>query len=403
MVLPLEGVKVIETASVIAGPMAGRLLADYGADVIHIEFTARGDAALDTSRPRVGVLDRTIASDIDYASQNHNRNKRGMALDISKESGKKILYRMLETADVFISNFRPSDQAKLQLGYEVIYRINPKLIYANITGFGKEGPDKDIPATEIAGYYARSGILHVMPMSGSHPIGSGDNISGLALAYGIITALFCRERTGIGQQVDASLFQTGVFAISYDIAGALVTNQDRQPIERREIPATLANAYKTQDGRWVQLAMPQAERYWSQFCRAIAREDLENDPRFHDLESRLQNRGILYDFLEQVFKSRTLDEWKTRLNKEGLAWAPVQTLPEVAFDPQARSNSFFTSLDHPNHGRIDVVANPVRLHETPAIVRRPAPLFGQHTEEILLEYGYTSVDILQFRKENAIR
>jgi len=230
----LQGVKVIEAASVFAGPIAGRLLADWGAEVIHIEHPTRGDISRAQAAGRLGG--RVLPSEVNYISENYNRNKRGMTLDLSREGGREIILRLLGDADVFISNLRGRELRKFGLEYETVSGMNPRLVYANVTGHGKRGPQSDLPGYEHTAYFARSGMLHVLQVPGTHPIqvplGLGDNVTGLALAYGIMAALFMRERTGKGQAVDVSLFHTGVFAISLDIAGALVTGQDRKQIER---------------------------------------------------------------------------------------------------------------------------------------------------------------------------
>ena len=404
MTLPLEGIKVVETASAIAGPMSGRLLADWGADVIHIEHPIRGE--IQRSRRDDQAGGRVITSDIDYRAENHHRNKRGMAIDVSQERGREILCRLLEKADVFLSNFRPRELKKFKLEHETLIQLNPRLISANLTGHGRKGPDKDLPAYESTSYFARTGMLHVLQVPGvppaNTPIGLGDYITGLSLAYGIMTALFTRERTGAGQEVDVSLFQTGTFAISVDIAGALVTGQDRQPGERKDIANALMNFYPTKDGRWLRLAVGQPDLYWSRICKAIGREDLEHDPRFSSHEPRIENHIALFHTLEEAFLTRTLDEWKVPLTEAGLPWAPLQSLPEVVADPQARADDFFVPYDHPSHGRIELVANPVKLNRTPAPVRMPAPEFDQHTAEILLEYGYTEEDIEQFKQQHIV-
>ena len=404
MALALEGIKVIEAASALAGPMAGRLLADWGADVVHIEHPVKGDMA---RRYQRGGLQsgRSIPSKIDYAWENQNRNKRGMTLDLSQEGGQAIIYKLLENADVFLTNFRLRELEKFKLEYDTLNQLNPRLIFANLSGYGTKGPDRDAPGFESTGYFARSGMHHVLLLSGEHlvqnPQGLGDYVTGLSLAYGIMVALFMRERTGIGQEVDASLFQTGVFAISFDIAGALVTGQDRRPFERKDIANALVNYFKTKDGKWIRLCVELPDLYWSRVCRAIEREDLEHDPRFETFEPRVQNHLALFNILEEVFRNKTLDEWKGLLNKEGLPWAPVQNLPEVIADAQARANDFFVPLDHPTHGRIEVVANPVKLSKSLGVIM-PAPEFGQHTEEVLLEQGYTWEDIERFKQQGII-
>jgi len=403
MTVGLEGVRVVEMAQVAAGPMAGRLLADWGAEVIHIEHPVRGDIYRSQSAGHRGG--RAIVSDINYNIENYNRNKKSVSLDMSQEGGKKIIYKLLEKADVFLNNLRPRELIKFNLEYDTLSQLNPRLIFANISGYGKNGPVKDAPGYEYTGYFARSGIHHVLRPPGSAPvqtpIGFGDNVVALSLAYGIMTALFIRERSGIGQEVDVCLYHTGVYAISGDIAGSLVTGQDRQTIERKDVNNVLVNSYETKDGRWIQFGMAQPDPYWSRFCRGIGREDIEHDPRFASFESRVDNRIALFDILEEVFLSKTLAEWKPRLDEANIPWAPIQSLTEVTSDPQARENDFFVAYDHPTYGRIEGVANPVKFSKTP-VVARPAPEFSQHTEEVLLEHGYTWEDIAQFKEQGII-
>jgi crotonobetainyl-CoA:carnitine CoA-transferase CaiB-like acyl-CoA transferase len=403
MALALDGIKVIETAGVYAGPIAGRLLADWGADVIHVEPPITGDIARSESPKRLG---KAIVSDINYRLENYNRNKRSVTLDLSQEGAREVIYKLLEKADVFLSNFRPREQVKFKLEYETLSQLNPGLICANVTGYGRKGPDSNFPGYEFTSYFPRSGMLHVLQVPGSRPIqpplGLGDNVAGLALAYGIMTALFLRDRTGVGQEVDVSLFHAGIYALSLDVAGALVTGQDRQQVERKDIGNVMVNPYRTKDERWLFLGVSQPDLYWSRFCRAIEREDLEHDPRFSSFEPRIENHVTLFEILETVFLSRTLEEWKVRLNEAGLPWAPVQNLPEVAADPQARANEYFVSYDHPTYGYIEGVANPVKLSKVPETLRMPAPELGQHTEEVLLEHGYTWQDIARLKEQGII-
>ncbi len=405
MALALEGIKVIETASVFAGPMAGRLLADWGADVIHVEHPIRGDIARRSTR-RTVVDERIMMSDIDYAAENFNRNKRGMTLDLSQEGGREIIYKLLEKADVFLSNFRPRELQKFKLEYDTLGRLNSRLICANLSSYDRKGPDRDLPGFEDTSYFSRSGIHYVLQIPGTYPtqlpFGLGDSVAGLALAYGIMTALLVRERTGIGQEVDASLFHTGVFALCFDIAGALVTGQDRQQVERKDVANVLVTTYQTKDGRWLQLGTEQPASYWSRFCQAIEQEDLEHDPRFASFELIIENRAALMYILDEVFLSKTLAEWKVRLSEAGLPCAPVQNLQEIIADPQARANDYFIPFEHPTYGHMEVVANPIKLSKTPETIRMPAPEFGQHTEEVLLEHGYTWEDIEQFKEQRII-
>lgn len=400
----LEGIRVIETASAFAGPMAGRLLADWGADVIHVEHPVRGD--LSRSRRRGLQSGNSIYSEIDYGAQNHNRNKRSMSLDISKEGGLKVIYGLLKEADVFLSNFRPRELEKFNLEYEDLSRLNPRLVCANMSANGRKGPGGNLPGFEGTSYFSRSGMLHVLQAPGIAPCqipnGLGDYVAGLALAYGIVGALFMREKTGVGQEVDVSLFQTGVFALSYDVAGALVTRQDRQPVHRKDLANALMNFYQTKDGRWVRFVIAQPDLYWTRFCGALQRKDIETDARFADFDHRVQHHVELFHAVEAAILTRTLAEWAPRFDEAGLPWGAVQTLPEVISDPQAKANSFFLPLDHPTHGEMEVVAGPVRLSGSIATAGKPAPEFGQHTEEVLLEYGHSWEDIAQYKEQRVI-
>ncbi|MBI4283199.1 MAG: CoA transferase [Chloroflexi bacterium] len=414
MAFGLEGIKVIETASIAAGPMAGRFLADWGADVIRIENPLRLDELRNTQAtpPRPGRPVGIIASNINYTEENHNRNKRGITLDLAHDGGREVLYRLLEKADVFLVNFRPYELKKFKLEYETLSQLNPRLIQANLTGYGKKGAERDAGANDYLTFWGRSGFMHVLTKPGMTPLltpgTAGDRLSGMALALGIMAALYIRERTGVGQEVDVSLYQMGVFAISADMAGALVTGQDLQQLDRKDVANALATFYQTKDGKWLRLAITTEEnlRHWARVCQALEREDLVNDPRFASIESIMDNHDTLFNIMEGVFLTKTLEEWKVRLNElrreTGLRWDPVQSLPEVIADPQAKANDFFVAYDHPTYGRIDLVANPVKLSQTPERIRMPAPQHGQHTEEVLLEYGYTWHDIERFKEQGII-
>ncbi|MBP1685635.1 MAG: putative acyl-CoA transferase/carnitine dehydratase [Deltaproteobacteria bacterium] len=399
MALALEGIKIIELAQLAAVPMAGRLLGDLGADVIHIEHPAMGDVL------RVVLAGHGVdIAGPNYIWENYSRNKRSMTLDVSTPAGQDILYKLVATADVFLTNMRPFEMEKYALGYADLSQRNPNIIYGSVTGVGKRGPERNEPGYDATGYWARSGVAHSVTPLDIPPdfrVGAfGDNLAGLSLAFAIMTALFVRERTGHGQEVDLSLLQTGVYQLSWFMGETLVTHQDRPHVDRRDIPNVLMNAYRTRDQRWLLLCLLQPDRYWSALCRAIGRQDLEHDPRFASHFPRLQNHVALIEILDAVFATKTLDEWKECLT--GIPCAPIQKLTEVITDPQAHANDMFVSLDHPQHGRLEVVGPPFHLSRTPATVRTPGPEFGQHTEEVLLECGYTWDDLEQFKRDRVI-
>lgn len=430
MSLALKGIKVVDVSQVAAVPMCARHLADFGADVIHVENPAAGDSWRG-SAAGVGA-----PSEIDYVWETYNRNKKSVTIDLSSEGGRDIVYRMVEKADVFVTNIRLWEREKFGLEYDTLSRLNPRLIYASLTGWGKQGPDRNAPGYDTLAYWARAGLGLLYGVPGMAPAvdgaALGDNVAALSLAFGIMTALYVRERTGIGQEVDTSLFHTGIYQVSWFIAGVLATGHDlaswralsedeestkhrqqllaelavaAKPVRdlfRESAPNPLIMPYQTKDARWLLLTVLQPDRYWSRLCQAIDREDLEHDSRFESFEPRIENHVALLHILDAAFRSQTLDEWKPRLAQAGIPFAPYQNFLEVVNDPQARANDFFVPFDHPIHGRIEVIANPVNLSRTPATIRMPAPEFSQHTEEVLLEYGYTWEDIAQFKEQGVI-
>ncbi len=435
MYMALEGIKVIDVSQVAAVPMCARHLADFGADVIHIENAETGDSWRNL-QAGAGGGPAGVPSDIPYNWEAFNRNKRSLAIDLSKQGGREIIYKLTENADVFVTNLRLSERKKFGLEYEPLNGINQRLIYGSVTGHGMKGPDNDMPAYDTTVYWARSGIHHMLTipgMSGPAPRAAfGDNVAGLGLAFGVMTALYARDRIGVGQEVDISLLQTGTYQLTFDMASALTTGQDEQEYRlqafegteedkqrldelmaetqaalkrlgdfyRERLPNPMANNYETKDGKSIRFAALQADRYWAKFCKLIGREDLEQDPRYATMEARTENCKELYHIFRETFLSKTLAEWKPLISD--LPASPIQTLVDVVNDPQARANNFFLPYDHPSYGRIEILANLVNLSKTPATVRLPAPEFSQHTEEVLLEAGYTCEDISRLKEQGVI-
>ncbi|MFC1920347.1 CaiB/BaiF CoA transferase family protein [Chloroflexota bacterium] len=403
MTSALEGIKVIEATSAVGAPMAARLLADFGADVIHIE-SAVAEATIQR-KPR---YDRgEVPAEINYIAQNIGCNKRNMTLDLASEAGREIIYTLLKDADVFLSNFRPRILEKLKLKYDILSELNPRLICATLTGFGHKGPDRDAPAFGATSADPRSGLIHMLTPPGQEPpetpIAYADFVTGMTLAFGIQTALLIRERTGVAQAVDASLYNSIVWALTSSVGGTLINGKDGTPTRRKDRGTPMRNCYQTKDGRWLYMMM-MARRgdIWSKFCKAVDREDLENDPMFKSPSPSTEDNAAMFDILEKIFLSRTLEEWKPCLNGIGANWSYAQNLVEVVNDPQARENNFFAPVDHPDYGRIEIVGNPAKLSKTPATVRRPASEVGEDTEEILSEIGYTTEQINKFKEQQVI-
>jgi crotonobetainyl-CoA:carnitine CoA-transferase CaiB-like acyl-CoA transferase len=404
MDLPLKGIRVVDAGQFGAAPAGAAILADWGAEVIHLEHPIRGDGSRGVhSGGGLGIFKQTK---MNYVMELVNRNKRGITVDFAQERGKEIIHKLVKRSDVFLSNLRPYEIEKFRLDYDALSRVNPKLIYANLNGYGQKGPDNNGPGYDSCAFFARSGILHQLAEPGTPAVmsrpGMGDHITGVTLFAGIMLALFIREKTGIGQEVDVSLFNTGVYMLSIDVQGALLGGGAVSQERRREAANPLRNHYQTKDGRWLMLAMLQPDPYWPQVCEALGRKDLEHDPRFDSFQKRAQNNVVLIRILDEIFATKTLKEWKEQLEKVRFPWSPIQTIDEVIVDPQARANGFFTKFDHPTYGPIELVRNPITLSKTPATIRTLAPEFNQHTEETLLELGYTWEDIAELKEQKVI-
>jgi len=401
MVLALSGIKVLDISQVAGVPMAARFLADFGADVIHVEHPVRGDSFRDF---RTGYQER-----YNFVWENYNRNKRSMTVDLTHEEGQEIIHRLVRQSDVFLTNYRSKELEKFKASYEILRQLNPKLIYGWLNGYGTKGPDKDSPGFDQTAYWHRSGLSYVLTWPDSPPPpfqpAIGDNVAGVLLAYGIMTALFTRERTGLGQKVDLALFHAGIFVNSFHIAGTLASNntfEDWSPRSWEDFPNALVNIYKTKDKKWINLTLWQPDRWWASLCKAVGHPELENDPRFTTFEDKQKNHLALHKIMEDIFIIKTIDEWKIILKAADIPFSPMQNLKAAIDDPQSKANNFIVSYEHPSYGTMDVIANPINLSETPANIRMPAPEHGQHTEEILLEIGYDWNDISNLRENRTI-
>jgi crotonobetainyl-CoA:carnitine CoA-transferase CaiB-like acyl-CoA transferase len=401
--LALEGFKVIDLTQWGAASMAASLLSQWGAEVIHVERPERGDGARGI---QAGVGVSVVQQHrVNYMWELTNLNKKSLAVDISQKEGKEIVYRLAAKCDVFLSNLRNRELAKFEMDYGNIRKKNPRIIYANLTGFGPEGPDSDLPGFDSLAYFARAGVTYMLSRPGEAPVftrpASGDYATGMTCACGIIVALLAREKQGIGQAVYTSLFRNGVWS-GLDIQGALMTHQDAEVPVRESVANPLVNYYRTKDNRWIALAHLQSDTYWHDICQAVELEKLENDPRFNSFSKRAENNVALIAIIDDVFSRRTSTEWKERLTNFGLAFGLIQKPSEVINDIQARANDFFVDFDHPSYGPVEFVAAPIKFSETPGTFRTPAPELGQNTEEILLDLGYNWDEISHMRDKNVI-
>ena len=394
----LEGIKIVDASAYGAGPIATRILADWGASVTKVEHPIRGD--ITRTAQSSGMRGVAAESPINYVWELYNRNKRSVGIDLAHEDGHQILRRLIDDADVFVSTFRPRELEKFDLEYGSLSKTNPALIHATLTAWGIDGPERDMPGFDVTSFWARTGAMHLHSEQSDVPErlrpAFGDNLSGLSLALGITTALLVRERTGLGQAVDTSLLQTGAYAMSYDISGALATGSDLGPVPRDKRLNALDIQYQTSDGRWIMLCMFNPDPYWPILCAALGREDLISDGRFGTTDERARNHTALRTILEGEFAKYDYATLAQMLTSGRVPWGGMQTVKEFTTDPQATANDLFLEFDHPRYGRIKEMTGPVRLSATEIRLERAAPKLGEHTREVLTEAGYLPEEIDAF-------
>ena len=398
---PLDRVKVVELTMFQQGPVCGTKLGDLGADVIKVE-PPTGDPARGFMRiigTMVGLKGRN------YYFENHNRNKRSIVLDLKTERGMEIFLKLIDKADVFVTNLSIEAPLKMGIGPDVLLKRNSRLIYAQASGWGRKGPDAHELSFDYTGI-GRSGLMMSCGERGTPPAqvlpGLGDELGGMVCAWAVCTALYAREKTGKGQLVDTSLMGSIVSMLSLVLSAPAILGQEFPREVRAEAGNPIYNHYRAKDDKWFILAHLQPDRYWPNVCRALGMPELENDPRFDTIEARGENAEELIAIMDRQLITKTRDEWFDIFEKEGLIYTPVQSPREVVDDPQVLANDYVTWFDHPVLGRTKVVGFPWDFSKTPASVRSEAPEFGQHTEEILLELSYTWDDITKLRDEKAI-
>lgn len=395
----LEGIRVIELATYIAAPSAGGMMADWGADVIKIEPLAG-----DPIRNFFGTLG--VDSDANAVFDLDNRGKRSVTIDTSSEKGNELLKRLIKDADVFLTNIRPGGLERAGLDYETLKALNPKLIYASVSGYGLSGEERDRPGFDMAAFWARSGVGRLMTPKGAEPMALrtalGDHVTGTATAAGIMAALFDRSRTGEGRLVETSLLRTGIYALGSDMAIQLAFGRVASTRPRHYVNQPLNNFFKTSDDNWLCILPRQSEDDWHAIARATGLEHLVGDPRFTGGKARKQNTVAIVDALDEAFAKHTLDEWAEKLDHEDLVWAPVQTPAQVVDDPQAIATGAFTDMPTHDGGTSRTIASPVRFHGVDDGPKGPSPHIGQHNEDVLKEAGLSDDDIAGLREAKAV-
>jgi crotonobetainyl-CoA:carnitine CoA-transferase CaiB-like acyl-CoA transferase len=397
----LEGIRVVEAATMIMVPSAAAVLSDYGAEVIKIE----GPDSPDLNRV-IHELPGMPQSEIPYSFLLDNRNKRSLAIDLKAEGAVPILERLLRRADVFMTNFRPQALEKLRLTYEDLRPINPRLVYAYGTGFGEVGAEARKPAYDMVTYWSRSGLeASMFPVEGwlgPIPGGSGDHPSAMALCSAILLALFARERTGRGFKVTTSLLANGAWTNGMLVQGGLcgAKFQEKRPRERA---ISFGNVYyRAGDGRVFKLSLANVEKLWPAFCRSIGRPDWISDPRFATTKARTEHTAELIALLDELFAGEKMAHWGHSFEAHDIPYSVLSSYDEVVADPQMELNNVFVPMHHPKHGRLRTVNSPLSVAGEDKLEPRPAPELGEHTEEILGELGFTPEEIEGFVAQSVV-
>jgi crotonobetainyl-CoA:carnitine CoA-transferase CaiB-like acyl-CoA transferase len=383
------------------GPVAGMRLGDLGADVIKIEAKT-GDPAR-KFMSIIGAMSGLKGNN--YYFEHNNRNKRSLVLDMKSESGKEVFFRLIDTADVFLNNMSIEAPIDLGIGPDILLARNPRLIYAQASGWGRKGPDAHALSFDYTGI-ARSGLMMCAGERDTPPAqicpGMGDEIGALVCAWGVTAALYAREKTGKGQVVDTSLMGSVIAMLGLLMEAPAVLGQEFGRERRATAGNPLYNHYRCKDDKWIVIAHLDPNRYWGKLCQVLGIESLKEDPRFNSIEARGKNAKELVAVFDERFTLKTRDEWIKILKEAECICTPIQSPLEVANDSQALANNYFIDVPHPDWGTIKMVGFPWNFSETPATWQRRAPGLGEHTEEILMELGYTRETIVGLKKEGVI-
>ena len=384
--LPLAGMRVLDVSQVMAGPFCCMLLGDLGADVVKIEPPKSGDQTR-------GAMSFKLKGADSLGFINMNRNKRSVVLDLKTEPGRRAFHKLVETADVLVENYRPGAVKRLGIDYETLKAVNPGLIYASISGFGQTGPWSQRPGFDLIAQ-AMAGVMSITGHAGEPPAKSGVPVADIGCSlfalYAILSAYIGRQKSGLGQHIDASLFEAAIAFAVWDISEYLGTGNIPGRIGTANRMSAPYQAVRAQNGHFVMGA--NNDRLWRKLCEVAERPDLIEDPRYASIAARLANREALVADLETTFATRPAEEWVDKLLAVGIPAGPIYDYAQALNNEHAVHREVLMDIEHPIEGTVRSIGFPVKLSGTPQQVRRPPPLLGQHTDEILSELALSEED-----------
>src|SRR5881394_1586893 len=392
---PLKGIKVIELAQIMAGPTCGMLLADMGADVIKVEKLPGGDDTRSYTEPSI--------KGESAAFMVLNRNKRGIAVNLKTPGGLEVVKKLLADADVMTENYRKGTLEKLGLGYEVLRKLNPRLVYCAISGYGRTGPYADKPGFDLI-LQGFAGIMSVTGEPGRQPVKSGTSIAdinaGILAALGIVSALHARSRTGRGQMVETSLMEAAVQQMYWQAAIYFATGVSSGPTGSAHILTAPYQAFPTSDG-WINVGGANQPN-WERIARTIGRPELIDDARFKTNGDRMKHLDELVPLISERTKTRSSAEWIRDFETAGVPVGPVNNIGKVLADPQVKAREMLVEVEHSTVGRTQATGLPIKFSDTPGGVTRAAPTLGEHTDPVLASLGYDAAGIAQLRRDGAV-
>lgn len=400
---PLEGVRILECGIYHAGPGGTAILGDLGAEVIKIEPPGAGDPLRGIKR--IGSISVEIPGDRSIFYEGANRNKKSVTLNLKSEKGLEILHRLVSQSDVFLTNMRQQAVKSMKITYPLLRQINQRIIYASVSAYGPKGPDKDRGGFDYQGQ-ARSGFMYSVGEAGMPPLvtqfGIIDQVTAIMVSHQILTALYMRERSGLGQEVHVSILGSAMFLLYFNVLIAQLGGFD-VPRSQRSGEFPMRNYYQCQDGRWLMMTLTPPERHWGSLCRALGIPELENDPRFNTDEKKIENSEELVAIFDKIFITRPRDEWLRIFDENDLFCCGVNNLMELEHDPQVIENDYLVDFEHPTLGKVKIPGYPIHFSESRAGTTSAAPDLGEHTEEVLTGLAGLRVEEIEgLRKEGVV-